>query len=294
MRETGNDELRVPFTYVTPENWGAVGSHPLGTWIADQRHCHTAGTLEASRVAELEKLGMVWSVHASAWDAGLEVARSYAAVHGHFLPAASVVWDAFPLGMWAKNQRAAARKAMENAERRATGDTGLSWAGELSESRMESLAEIDPGWCPAWDVGWQRSLRLALVHVRAGGELPAVSGELVVQGEDLGAWVVAQRAGWERLMPAQPFLLESIGVQAPTEDELVRPVRRTQDDRWAANLAADRQFHAREGHLRVPRKAVEDVDGEPVKVGAFVDNTCRRAGRLSEQRRAELDELGMR
>lgn len=294
LRETGSDELRVPFTYVTPEDWGAVGSHPLGTWIADQRRYYTAGTLEASRVGELEKLGMVWSVHASAWDAGLEVARSYAAVHGHFLPAASVVWDAFPLGMWAKNQRAAARKAMENAERRATGDTGLSWAGELSESRMEALAEIDPGWCPAWDVGWQRSLRLALVHVRAGGALPAVSGELVVQGEDLGAWVVAQRAGWERLMPAQQFLLESIGVQAPTDDELVRPVRRTQDDRWAANLAAARQFYAREGHLRVPRKAVEDVDGEPVKVGAFLDNTRRRAGRLSEQRRAELDELGMR
>ncbi|MFJ7305680.1 helicase associated domain-containing protein [Streptomyces sp. NPDC099088] len=284
----------MPFTYVTPEDWGSVGSHPLGAWVADQRRYYAAGTLEALRVTELEKLGMVWSVHASAWDADLEVARSYAAVHGHFRPAASVVWESFPLGVWAKNQRAAARKTAENAERRAAGETGLSYAGELSEHRMEALAEVDPGWCPAWDVGWQRSLRLALVHVRAGGELPAVSGELVVQGEDLGAWVVAQRAGWEWLMPAQQFLLESIGVQAPTDDELVRPVRRTQDDRWAANLAAARQSYAREGHLRVPRKAVEDVDGEQIKLGAFLDNARRRASKLSEHRRSELDRLGMR
>ncbi|MDQ1041587.1 hypothetical protein QFZ75_008089 [Streptomyces sp. V3I8] len=81
------------------------------------RKYYTAGTLEASRVIELEKLGMVWSVHASVWDAGLEVARSYAAVHGHCLPGASVVWDSFPLGTWMKNQRAAARKAAENAAR---------------------------------------------------------------------------------------------------------------------------------------------------------------------------------
>ncbi|MFE9992833.1 Helicase associated domain protein [Streptomyces sp. NPDC005381] len=294
LRETGNDELRVPFTYVTPEDWGAVGAHPLGAWIADQRRYYAAGTLEASRVAELERLGMVWSVHASAWDAGLDVARSYAAAHGHFLPAASVVWDAFPLGVWAKNQRAAARKVAENAERRAAGETGLSYAGELSESRMEALAEVDPGWSPAWEIGWQRSYRLALAHVRAGGELPDRVGELVVQGEDLGAWVVAQRAGWDRLMPAQRFLLESIGVEAPADGAVVEPVRRTQGDRWAANLAAARQFHAREGHLRVPRKAVEDVGGEQIKLGAFLDNARRRAAKLGEQRRAELGQLGMR
>ncbi|MFF3313502.1 Helicase associated domain protein [Streptomyces sp. NPDC002952] len=298
LRETGSTELRVPFTYVTPEDWGAVGSHPLGAWIADQRRYYTAGTLEASRVTELETLGMVWSVHASAWDAGLAVARSYAAVHGHFLPAASVVWEAFPLGVWAKNQRAAARKAMENAERRAAGETGLSYAAELSESRMEALAEVDPGWCPAWEIGWQRCYRLTLAHVKAGGAVPAGAGELVVQGEDLGGWIAGQRAVWERLMPAQQYLLETLGIEPPAEGEAVGPVRRSQDERWAINLAAARQFQAREGHLRPARKHVEmiDVSGgrEAVKLGAFIDNSRRRAAKLGPERRAALDELGMR
>ncbi|WP_189845810.1 Helicase associated domain protein [Streptomyces phaeochromogenes] len=294
LRETGNTELRVPFTYVTPEDWGAVSTHPLGAWVADQRRYYAAGTLEASRVTELTKLGMVWSVHASAWDAGLEVARSYAAVHGHCLPAASVVWESFPLGTWMKNQRAAARKTVENAARREAGEPGVPYAGELSESRQEALAEIDPGWCPvAWEIGWQRNYRLALAHVKAGGTLPAGAGELVVQGEDLGAWITGQRVGWDKLMPAQQYLLETLGIEPAAEGETVGPVRRSQDERWNTNLAAARQFHGREGHLRPARKHLELLDDEEVKLGAFLDNTRKRIGKLSPERRADLDALGM-
>jgi hypothetical protein len=185
LRESGNSELRVPYTYVTPDDWPGIGGHPLGVWVADQRRYYTAGTLETKRVAELEALGMMWSVHASAWDAGLAVARDYATVHGHLLPGAAVIWDGFALGTWLKNQRAAARKARENAARRANGETGLSYAGELSESRMEALTEVDPGWAPEWEISWQRSYRLILAHVKAGGALPAGVGKAVVQGEDL-------------------------------------------------------------------------------------------------------------
>ncbi|WP_435369361.1 Helicase associated domain protein [Streptomyces ortus] len=306
LRETGSTELRVPYTYVTPEEWVSAGSHPLGVWTADQRRYYVAGTLEASRVRALEKLGMVWSVHASAWDAGLEVARSYAAVHGHFLPPTGAVWGSrgangtgggagsMPIGVWAKNQRAAARKAAENAVRRAAGETHISYAGELSEARQEALAEIDPGWCPAWDVSWQRAYRLALTHTKAGGAFPTGTGELVVQGEDLGTWITAQRAGWNDLMPAQQYLLKTLGIEPPEEGEIVVPVRRSQDERWNANIAAAQQFHAREGHLRPARKHIEVVDSEPVKLGAFLDNSRRRAAKLSPERRATLDELGMR
>ncbi|MET8566241.1 helicase associated domain-containing protein [Streptomyces flaveolus] len=66
----------------------------------------------------------------------------------------------------------------------------------------------------------------------------------------------------------------------------------------ALNLRAARQFHDREGHLRPGRKHVErlDVDGEAVdiKLGTFLDNTRRRADKLTPQRRAELDQLDMR
>ncbi len=44
---------------------------------------------------------MVWSVHASAWEAGLAVASDYAAVRGHCPPPTTAVWggDRFPIGV---------------------------------------------------------------------------------------------------------------------------------------------------------------------------------------------------
>ncbi|MEV7394886.1 Helicase associated domain protein [Streptomyces sp. NPDC091215] len=293
-RETGNSELRVPFTFVSPEDWGAAGSHPLGVWIADQRRYYAAGTLEAARVADLEALGMVWSVQASAWEAGLAVARAYAAAHGHLLPPTTAVWDDFPIGTWAKNARAAARRTAENTERRENGETDVPYTGELSEARMEALADIDPGWCPAWEISWQRTLRLTLAHTKAGGPLPTAAGQLIVQGEDLGVWIAGQRTAWDKLMPAQQWLLETVGIEPAAEGEPVADAPRSQDARWAANLAAARQYHAREGHLQVPRKAIEIVDGVEHKLGAWLDNARRRAAKLSPQRRAELDQLGMR
>ncbi|MEU5092926.1 Helicase associated domain protein [Streptomyces sp. NPDC021356] len=295
LEEMVGRALSVPVTYVTPVEWGAVGSYPLGAWLADQRRYYAAGTLEAVRVAELEKLGMVWSVY-TAWDDMLEVARSYADAHGHLVPPATAVWEGQPVGTWLKNQRAAARKAVQNVARRAAGETGVPATGELPERRREALEAIDAGWCPVWDAGWQRVLRLCQAHRRAGAPLPEVAGGVIVQGEDLGAWAAAQRSEWERLMPAQQYLLETLGLEpAPAaEAEAARPVGRREQAR-AVNLAAARQFFEREGHLRVPRKHVEVLpDGTEIKLGAVVDNTRRRADKLTDEQRAEWTALGMR
>ncbi|MEU8936256.1 helicase associated domain-containing protein [Streptomyces sp. NPDC048409] len=251
-------------------------------------------------VEQLETLGMVWSVQASAWEAGLAVARAYAEAHSHLLPPTGAVWggDGFPIGVGLKNQHAAARRTAENAERRAAGETGIPHPGELSQARMEALADLDPGWCPAWELSWQRAYRLTLAHTKAGGALPAGPGELIMQGEDLGARAAAQRTVWDKLTPAQQWLLESVGIPA-AEGEPVAGAARSRDARWEANLAAARQFHAREGHLQVPRQHVEitgNGDGEQaaVKLGAWLDNTRRRAAKLNEERRTALDVLGIR
>ncbi|MGW2113246.1 helicase associated domain-containing protein, partial [Streptomyces sp. NPDC001948] len=86
------------------EDWGGVGGYPLGRWIADQRRSYAAGPLEAGREVELEQLGMVWSEQDTAWADGIAVAKQYAATHGHFLPPTTAVWDAHPIGVWAKTR----------------------------------------------------------------------------------------------------------------------------------------------------------------------------------------------
>ncbi|MFI0983650.1 helicase associated domain-containing protein [Streptomyces sp. NPDC021093] len=221
----------------------------------------------------------------------------------------TAVWEGRQLGGWLKNTRKAARIADTIAERRAAGLPVESEAGALTETRRDALDKIDPGWCPAWDTSWQRRLRLTQQHLKNGGTLPTGAGELVVQGEDLGKWVQSCRYGWDQLVAAQQYLLEhSLGLQPAGEDE--RPVkRRTQNDKWRLNLRAARAFHAREGHLNVPRKHVEQLEAHDgpggaqdgaegevvsVKLGMIVENFRKRADKLTDERWWELDRLGMR
>ncbi|MEL5960849.1 Helicase associated domain protein [Streptomyces sp. CLV115] len=305
VKETGARRLRVPYDYTTPDDWVPAG-FPLGTWLADQRKSHKAGHLDAGRVEQLDGLGMVWSHQDIAFEEGLAAARAWATVHGHLLPPATAVWDGYPVGTWTKNQRYAARTTEQIAERRQAGLAVETSAGALTEARQAALEEIDPGWCPVWDTGWQRCFRLVQNLLQNGGALPMAAGKVIVQGEDLGRWVTAQRFGWEQLLPAQQWLLENVLGIEPAQE--ARPVKRTQDDMWALNLAAARQYHAREGHLRVPRKHIEQVDTEAglagrqtgtdgvveVKLGTWLDNVRKRADRLTEQRRTDLNHLGMR
>ena len=64
-------DLKVPFTYRVPakdeqeaeaEGWPAtLAGFPLGQWTADARRVYARRDMDADRIAQLEKLGMVWS-----------------------------------------------------------------------------------------------------------------------------------------------------------------------------------------------------------------------------------------
>ncbi|MFF3487316.1 hypothetical protein ACFYXC_29145 [Streptomyces sp. NPDC002701] len=69
-------------------------------------------------------------------------------------------------------------------------------------------------------------------------------------------------------MPAQQYLLEALGIEPPADGEAVVPVRRSQDERWSTSIAAARQFHARERHLRPARKHVEVTNANGSGEGA--------------------------
>lgn len=145
-------------------------------------------------------------------EAGEQCALVWAAEHGHFLPPATAAWQGYPIGVWAKNQRAAGRKALVNIVCREAG-MPVDAAGAMPQTRLDALDDIDPGCCPAWDTNWQRSFQLTKAHVDAGEPLPAQAGAVIVQGEDLGRWVTAQRRGWHQLTVGQQVLLEILGLE---------------------------------------------------------------------------------
>ncbi|MEU5239432.1 Helicase associated domain protein [Streptomyces lydicus] len=308
VREHG--DLQVPFTYRVPagndqeavegEGWpAALAGFPLGQWIADARRFYARGDMDADRIEQLEKLGMVWSHFDVAWEEGLAAARGWAAEAGHLLAPSDATYQGYRVGIWLKNARAAARKAAGIEQRRAEGLWVESSAGALSDERREQLEAIDPSWCPAWPVEWQRAFHLIRLHLEAGGELPTEPSVVVHQGEDLGRWVRSVRLGWDKLTTVQQWMCEHIlGIEPAAEDEKTRP-RRTQADKWAMNYQAAKQFYEREGHLKVPRKHVETVLSEDgwelqFRLGAWVSNQRSRATSLSPERVEQLSQVGMR
>ncbi|WP_328891967.1 DEAD/DEAH box helicase [Streptomyces sp. NBC_00316] len=331
-------DLRVPFTYRIPhgkETGGAesgapgsaaeegagagagqivwptpLHSFPLGQWIADARRFHAQGRMNQDRAAQLEKLGMIWSHYDLAWEQGLAAARAWATEHGHLLAPLDATFQDATVGIWLKNQRAAARRAAENEQRSAEGLSAQSSPGAMSQERREQLEDIDPAWCPAWPVTWQRCFHLTRQHLDAGGTPPTTPGDVVRQGEDLGRWVRAQQLGWEKLTGVQQWMCEHIlGITPASENEKPKP-RVSQADKWAMHLAAATQYFKREGHLQVPRKHVETItvdrhDGEgesreqrqeqrDIKLGAWVSNQRSRAASLTPERVEQLSTIGMR
>ncbi|MFI9248184.1 Helicase associated domain protein [Streptomyces sp. NPDC053086] len=311
-------DLNVPYTFRVPAvddqavegaGWPAsLAGFPLGQWTADARRFYARGDMDADRVAQLEKLGMIWSHFDVAWEEGLSAARGWAAEHGHLLAPLDATYQGAKVGIFLKNARAAARKAQEIEQRRAEGLPVQSSAGALSDERREQLEEIDASWCPAWPVTWQRCFHLVRMHLDAGQALPTQAGDVVRQGEDLGRWVQSVRLGWDQLTIVQQWLCEQVlGIEPATEDEKPKP-RRTQADKWALNLAAATQYYQREGHLRVPRSHVETItvgdgdgghdgqgmQGHQVRLGTWVGNQRSRAATLTPKRVEQLSAIGMR
>ncbi|MFF5638424.1 Helicase associated domain protein [Streptomyces sp. NPDC012825] len=269
---THHDHLAVPFH-------AKDGAFPLGHWIADQRKAYNTGRLAQVRIEALERLGMVWSHPDHAFTTGLQVARAYHAVHGHLMAEQSAVVEGFPIGVWLANRRREARLA-------------VGAPGALSEIRKAVLAQVDPYWCPAWPVPWQRRYALFKQHLTAGGSVDIAPGHMVA-GEDIGGWAARQRTDWEILHEQQRRLLAELGV-TPGGGGIQSAPRLTQDHKFTRNLAAAAAYARREGHLNVPRKHIEIADGTEIKLGIWISNQRSRRATLHPQRIEALDLLGMR
>ncbi|WP_446001700.1 hypothetical protein [Streptomyces griseomycini] len=62
----------------------------MGRWIADARRFYACGDMDEERIAQLEKLGMIWSHYDVAWEESLAAARGWAKENGHLLAPTNV------------------------------------------------------------------------------------------------------------------------------------------------------------------------------------------------------------
>jgi superfamily II DNA or RNA helicase len=259
--------LDVPQTFEDPTGY------PLGRWLTWQRHLHTTGALDAARTQALERLDVVWDPRQHAFDRGFAHAAAYAQQHGHLAVPVDTRHDGFALGRWLATQR--------------------KRADQLTPARTQALQDLDANWNPPWPLTWQRAFHTARRHHEAGHLLAGVPRPYVTDdGHRLGEWLRTQRLHPERLHPGQQRLLAGLGLAQAAE--LPAGARKPTARNWEGGLAAARAFHRREGHLNVPQRHIEVLDGEPVRLGQWISNARRRKEHLSADRIRALDALNMR
>ncbi|MFD4998728.1 DEAD/DEAH box helicase [Streptomyces buecherae] len=248
-----------------PQNYEDPTGHPLGRWLTWQRHLHTHGTLDAVRVHALERLGMIWDPRQQAFDRALAHATAYSADRGHLAAPVNEIHDGFPLGRWLATQRTRAH--------------------QLTAERAAALTALDRWWNPPWPITWQRAYHAA-----------RQSREANKTASEAESWLASQRARSHRLHPEQKSLLQELGLvdlpatPAPQAPESRLPAR---ERAFQRGLAAARAFRAREGHLNVPQRHIEEIEGDPVRLGQWLSNMRRRGSGLSPHRQAALAELGL-
>ena len=142
--------------------------------------------------------------------------------------------------------------------------------------------------CP--NVDYQRHLGALRQYAARKGHarVPQVHVE-PFNGEklNLGTWVNNRRAEYGKGKLSAERVAELEAVPGWEWDPFEAAYQR--------NLGALRQYAAREGNARVPKSYVEPFNGEPINLGTWVHSRRKehRKGRLSAERVAELDALGV-
>lgn len=136
--EYGN--LLVPAQYRSPDGYA------LGRWISNLRQQRANGErqnlLNEERVAQLDKIGMVWDAVSERWEQNYVEALHYYSENGSLdVPAAYKAPSGFALGAWLRNLRRLRRDKPEalSPEQIARLDAiGMSWG----------TATAPAGWLP--------------------------------------------------------------------------------------------------------------------------------------------------
>ncbi|MFI0756729.1 Helicase associated domain protein [Streptomyces anulatus] len=270
-------DLAVPYNHVE-------GGFPLGRWLSDQRRAMRAGTMLPGRAEDLEALDVVWDPADAAWEENLGAAKAYFAAYGTLaMPVTAMIMDR-PIGQWLAN----ARKK-----------NGLGKDEARASRRASALAAIDPDWNPDWPVDWQRHYAALKGAVAPGSMLGYMEPGAMVNGLDVGAWLVAQQNGWEQLAGGQRERLVQLGVRPPEKPVVAAKARRAVGGARAGaferGLVALAQYAEREGTVVVARSWSEELpDGTSVRLGVWLSNTRARRAGLSEEQLERLAALGVK
>ena len=225
----------------------------LYNWIAKQRSNKPALTDEQR--SRLDSIGFSWDPFSEQWEEGFSALQTFHKREGHCRVLRNVFINGLKLGTWVLKQR--------NKRERLSKD---------QVKRLDSLNFI-------WDLHgeqWEEAFAaLQKFHKREGHCRASQSHD--EDGINLGKWITKQRMKKAQLSPEQVSRLESIGFSWDPRTE-----------QWEEAFSALKEFKARMGHCRVPKKT--HING--LKLGAWVDTQRQNKAKLTPERFKRLSSLG--
>ena len=206
-----------------------------------------------------------------AWERGYAAAREYRGEYGNLMvPVRYRDKNGFALGEWIVYNR---QRFLGN---------------NLSTDRAERLEALGMVWDTVQDI-WEQSYCAAVQYWLDHGTLEVPVKYTTPEGVALGVWLGSQRAAYKAgtIKPVQKAWLEALDVDWTNRN----------DRKWQAAYAAAARYYQAHGDLNVPS---EYIDPDGVLLGKWVSrqryawqNPDRSSARLTPERKALLDQLGM-
>ena len=262
-------------TLELPRSYTIHSGVPVGKWLELQRQVQAGqrpGRLTAEQAAKLEKLGIRWNHRLeAAWEKGFASAQKYRTEHGDLLvPVRYRDKNDFALGEW----------IVYNRQR--------YLGGNLTQNRIERLEAIGMVWSTSNDL-WEQNYAAATQYYLEHGDLEVPIKYETPSGFGLGVWLGAQRAAHKagELPQEQVERLDALGMDWTNRN----------DRKWMSLYDVAAAYYHEYGNLNVPS---EYVTPDGVLLGKWVArqryaylNPDRSSARVTPERKALLDELGM-
>ena len=266
-----NGDLNVPKRYVTEEGYS------LGAWLDTQRRVRsgkTGGILTPEQIARLDQLGMRWESLADlSWEKYYTAAKAYREEHGDLRVRNDFVdRHGLALGTWIANLRKLKKSGIRS--------------NYLTEERVEALNALGMTWNVP-DYLFETNYAAAVAYHRRHGDLEVPAKYVDENGIRLGAWIASmrqrKRLGTLSCSPEQIERLNALGMRWTNRYSA----------RWENGFEHAREYFSAKHTLLVPPSYV-CPDG--FKLGDWVSNQREkyRAGTMPPERRAGLEEIGMR
>lgn len=258
-------ELSPKATYIT-EN-----GIKLGSWISNIRTYRKCGIqrnyLTEERIAELDKIGMIWDVPNYIFERIYYAALEYFRSHGDLdVPANYVSESGIRLGNSVRNYRAARKN------------------GALNDLQIARLDEIGMLWDDKFTRTWENGFEHAKAYFVQNGNLDVPTMFVCEDGFKLGAWIANHREkSGTRITEERRKRLNSIGMIWKKTDP------------WEVRFALAKKYFDEHGNLDMPNDF--KVDGTWIAKWLNEQKHIyhgRREGKsLTDEQIKKLESIGM-